>query len=68
MEFFREVKDTFKRMDERLGGLREDVQALYGAFAGIEAMLIANAATQRQQADLIANLTARVEALEKRAS
>ncbi|MBM3465808.1 MAG: hypothetical protein FJX76_27270 [Armatimonadetes bacterium] len=68
MEFFEQVRQTFKRMDERLGlmesqvkGLREDVQSVGGAFAGIEAMLVATAARE-------ADMLGRIEALEKKAS
>lgn len=75
MEFFEQVKQTFKRMDGRLtrvetqldlvktemAGLREDLQGVGGVFASIEAMLIANAAQ-------MADLKQRVEALERKAS
>jgi hypothetical protein len=75
MEFFEQVKQTFRRMDGRLTrveaqldlmkaevtGLREDLQGIGGVFASIEAMLIANAAQ-------MADLRLRVEALERKAS
>jgi len=86
VEFFEQVKLTFKRMDERLtkvegqltvlrdvvteqvglmqvqmSGLREDLQGVGGAFASIEAMLIANAAQ-------MAEFNKRLEVLERKAS
>jgi len=100
MEFFEQVKQTFKRMDERLtntegqlvtlkdvvteqigllqvqvAGLREDLQGVGGAFASIEAMLIAQAAREQTQDEEIksnkqelAKALERIEALERKAS
>jgi len=75
LEFFEQVKHTFKRMDVRMtkvekqldlmkvemSGLRQDLQSVGGMFASIEAMIITSAAQ-------MADLKQRVEALERRAS
>lgn len=75
VEVFENVKQTFKRMDERLSlmetqvkGLREDLQTVGGAFASIEAMRVAQAARESAQEERLAEYGRRLDALERRAS
>lgn len=75
MEFFREVEQRFERMDEALENvakdvktIREELQGVRGAFASMEAHMIAAAARERQRDAQLADAIRRIEALERKAS
>lgn len=67
-ESIQRMQEGIQRLDGSVSNLKTELQEIRGAFAGIEAMLIAQAARERSQDEKLAEYGRRIETLEKRAS